>query len=415
MPPSFYLGPRKPKLELTSWEEVVIAAAAGVLDETQWVELKEKVPPASKPANLELARDLASLSLDGGLLVIGIADASGAAGEVVGTDLSGIETRVAQVASGRIAPPLSVTFDVFPKPDDAETGVLVVTVPASEAAPHMVDEKYWGRGAHGKRTLSDNEVRRLMADRQERAAGLIDRLRELPARLDPVDLDSGDGTDLGRLYVLVEPAAAAREPLTNLLGDKHMLELVIDGLGFRPQWTPSFELLNHMWPHPDGLAAASLTAEGKAGAGPGYLFILLGDDGGIQVSAPAARPLRREPDAPLVIFPGHLLEVVHGAIALAGHFAKQYTGYEGPWRVGLLGTRLRGLTASQAHTDFGYQRYSQFPSQEYLEIADTNTTEMAAHTPQVVARLTKRLLRGLSVERRFLPYENPRDFTSRSR
>jgi hypothetical protein len=57
MPPSFYLGPRKPKLELTSWEEVVIAAAAGVLDETQWVELKEKVPPASKPANLELARD----------------------------------------------------------------------------------------------------------------------------------------------------------------------------------------------------------------------------------------------------------------------------------------------------------------------------------------------------------------------
>ena len=40
---------------------VLAAAAAGVLDETHWVELKQAVPAASKPANLELAKDLGNL------------------------------------------------------------------------------------------------------------------------------------------------------------------------------------------------------------------------------------------------------------------------------------------------------------------------------------------------------------------
>lgn len=110
---SFYLGPRKPRFRAESWDDVVAAATAGVLDETHWVELKQAVPAANKPANLELARDMASLSVDGGVLIVGIADARGAAGDVVGTDLAGLQSRIAQVASGRISPPLPVTFDAW--------------------------------------------------------------------------------------------------------------------------------------------------------------------------------------------------------------------------------------------------------------------------------------------------------------
>jgi hypothetical protein len=57
---------------------------AGVLDETHWVALKQAVPATSKPVNLELAKDPASLSVDGGVLIIGIADARRAAGDVGG-------------------------------------------------------------------------------------------------------------------------------------------------------------------------------------------------------------------------------------------------------------------------------------------------------------------------------------------
>lgn len=101
---SYYLGPARDRWAPSSWSDVVSAAASGVLDETQWVEIKAALPPSSKPANLELARDLASLAVDGGLLVVGIQDDNGAAGKVVGTELSGLAERVDQVSRDRVHP-----------------------------------------------------------------------------------------------------------------------------------------------------------------------------------------------------------------------------------------------------------------------------------------------------------------------
>lgn len=68
---SFYLGPGKPVLRVTGWDDLVAAAQAGVLAETQWVELKAALPASASAANLELAKDLASLSVDGGVYIIG--------------------------------------------------------------------------------------------------------------------------------------------------------------------------------------------------------------------------------------------------------------------------------------------------------------------------------------------------------
>ena len=44
----------------------------GRLDEHAWCELKRELPPKSKASNLELARDLASLAVDGGSVYIGV-------------------------------------------------------------------------------------------------------------------------------------------------------------------------------------------------------------------------------------------------------------------------------------------------------------------------------------------------------
>ena len=66
-PHSFYVGPGKPLLRVTGWNDLVAAAQAGVLAETQWVELKAALPATANAANLELARDLASLSVDRGV------------------------------------------------------------------------------------------------------------------------------------------------------------------------------------------------------------------------------------------------------------------------------------------------------------------------------------------------------------
>jgi hypothetical protein len=391
-----------------TWGDVVTAAAAGVLDETHWVELKEAVPPSSKPANLELARDLASLSADGGVLIVGIADAKRAAGDVVGTELAGLETRIAQVASGRISPPLPVTIDVIAKPDEPGVGVVLVTAPASEGAPHMVDGNYWGRDAHGKRVLSDDEVRRLLTDRQTRAAGFAERLRAAPARLDPPDLG-----ERGRLYLQLEPAAAAPEPVSQLLDGRSVLEVVTPALRFRTTWHPSFDSTGFGVPHPDGLAGASTVTDSED-EGEDYFFVLLADDGAVHVSAPAVRRYGRTPDAPDVVSTGQLLETMHGAVAVAGHLATEHTGYQGGWRVGVLVTKLRGLLPSQSLNQLGFQRFLPYRSEEYVTTVQTTTREMTEATPAVVERLAKGLLRGLGVDRRFLPYDDPSEINLRS-
>lgn len=398
---SFYLGPRKDRLRAETWEDVVGAAVAGVLDETQWVELKEAVPASSKPANLELARDLASLSLDGGLIIIGVADAGGTAGQVTGTDLIGLETRIAQVATGRVNPPLTVLTDVIRKPGETDVGLLMVTVPASEAAPHMVDERYWGRGAHGKRVLSDDEIRRVMVDRQSRAAGFSERLQNAPTNLDPPDLGS-----LGRLYLRLEPAAVPAEPLGQALAGQHLRQITAPGLTFRPQWSPLLESLDYAVPHPEGIAAAS-TPPGANGDGVDYIFALLADDGTVQVSAPAIRPHGQAVDAPGKILPGQLLETMHGTLAVAGYLASEHTGYQGPWRAGVLITGLRGVLATQSSSDAGVRRYSPYPSEDYAATTATTTREMIEETSSVVNRLSARVLRGLGVASRFLPYTDP--------
>jgi hypothetical protein len=69
---SFYLGPAYPSVQISRWSDLVAAAESGTLAETQWVELKATIPASTSAANLEVARDLASLSVDGGLLVVGV-------------------------------------------------------------------------------------------------------------------------------------------------------------------------------------------------------------------------------------------------------------------------------------------------------------------------------------------------------
>lgn len=135
---SFYTGPGRPRLRVKGWAQLVNAARVGVLAETQWVELKAALPEAAAKANLEFGRDLTSLSVDGGVLIIGVRDPGDTADTVVGTTdpLEGLKTRVDQVAgSTRIQPPLHVQLSAIECPGDPARHVLLVDVPASPTAP----------------------------------------------------------------------------------------------------------------------------------------------------------------------------------------------------------------------------------------------------------------------------------------
>src|SRR5205823_2811755 len=85
--------------------------------------------------------------------------------------------RVEQVARSRIDPPLTVRSVGLLAAASSSDGYLLVAIPPSAEAPHMVDPSYWGRNDKTKYQLSDPEVARLHRLRREwerDAVGLLE-------------------------------------------------------------------------------------------------------------------------------------------------------------------------------------------------------------------------------------------------
>jgi hypothetical protein len=144
--------------------------------------------------------------------VIGVdEDDTGRAVALVPVELAGFAERLDQAALHRCDPPVTVRIDLLVNPVDEATGLLMVEVPASPLAPHMVDGRYYGRGDRGIRVLSDAEVvrlhqmRALEADRIERTLddAIADADRLLPE----------DSAKVGRLVIVAEPAPVQRPDL----------------------------------------------------------------------------------------------------------------------------------------------------------------------------------------------------------
>src|SRR5690606_7038134 len=96
-------------------------------------------------------------------------------------------------------------------------GCLLVAVPASPDAPHMVDHNYWGRGDTGKRKLDDIEVHRYMEERRLRGEQAESRLHSW---VNSPSHHQNTTTD-GRVYVVVAPRGGRADQFVDLmyLGD----------------------------------------------------------------------------------------------------------------------------------------------------------------------------------------------------
>ena len=406
---SFYMGPGRPALLVSTWGDLVAAAQAGVLTETQWVELKLALPATSREANLELARDLASLSVDGGVAMIGVRNPGRSAEDVQGNtdDLESLRSRVSQIATARVRPPLDVTLTTLQHPDGDGRHVLVVTVPASASAPHMVDHRYWGRSATGKRPLTDAEASRLWAQRRGARDDFEQRLRAVPGDVDQLWPQPGQ---LGLAHLLLEP------PLDNLAGRRssgmHTLD-VMNVASFRPSSAPGLKDLTRTLPHPDGHAFASFNQQDDVPEQQ-RLHLLVRDSGTLRLLGPATRQprLRSGELRPRYISVTYLMELTHQALELAVRFGRDHLSVSGTWTLGLHLDGLAGLHSAQAMS--GTMAPPQpFPTAEY-----TRTTTASAHQLQdqpaaVVEALLGDLARGLGLKGLF-PYSQPDQIQQRA-
>lgn len=142
----------------------------GLLAENHFVDIKRELPPP--PKNRDLAIDLAAFSVDGGVIFVGVDEDMKPAG-IAPIPLAGLAERIEQVGLASVDPPVRVRTHAIE--NGPGMGVLVVVVPSSPQAPHMVDGRYRGRGDKTNIVLTDADVTRIRAQVQ----GHVDDTREL--------------------------------------------------------------------------------------------------------------------------------------------------------------------------------------------------------------------------------------------
>jgi hypothetical protein len=181
---------------------------SGELRESHTLELKRDDYPVTEGGRRELAKDIAALAVDGGTLIIGVDEdkVTGRSTSLTPIPVLGVAERIDQITAYRVDPPLPVEIrDDLRDPDDSARGLVLVEVPASPQAPHMVDGRYCIRDNRTVRAMSDAEVVR---HHQLRARDTDVMDAELAAAVDT--FSATIGSDPGRLVAIAVPIPVQR-------------------------------------------------------------------------------------------------------------------------------------------------------------------------------------------------------------
>lgn len=196
------------------WADLELAI--GVQVESGSLDFKSALPPKGKIR--DLAKDAAAMSIDGGVILVGLAEEDGVATAITPIELKGAMERVQQVIDANVNPALPVEVTPLRAKESDEAGVLVITVPASWSAPHEYEGRFPARAGATTRYLGEREIEALYARRWELRqqgdlqAGL--QGHQLPPG---VRLDTG-GAAVGVMRLHVRPPGNVHLPLEPHIG-----------------------------------------------------------------------------------------------------------------------------------------------------------------------------------------------------
>ena len=434
---SIYLSANQPRWDPRTEADLQAAIDDGLLEESHYLDLKEKTP-SGKGDNKETARDLASFAIDGGTLIIGIGeDKENRRFSLTPTPLKGMAEKIEQIARSNTDPALSViTQEIAAEPgasdEDADTsvdrpddqaaeqapamGYLVVHVPASPVAPHMVDGRYYGRGDKTKHTLSDPEVIRL---HERRRAADRDALALLQAEIDE-DPIPAEIREQAHLFLVAQPLAGRDDMLLDLLSgpswnlqlDNFLLQANTPELG---SLIGKFEISPSLLDAGHGFRRGRGAARATPNIGEGRIFsptssyspedaveLRIHEDGGLRVflsrfSDAAPNDPRAEQqilDPAAVSYTRRFL-----ALVLA---AAEHAGYFGNWALAVGATGLRGGRAvPNPRVGFGFESRSRYDQDDYRAATAVTWAELNQNPGDITRRLVGALLRALDTEARY--------------
>jgi hypothetical protein len=182
---------------------VEAAARGGELAETSRFEVKEALPASKK--NVDVAIDVSAMTVAGGQLLYGLAeDEHGEPTVPKPIELKGAAERIGNVVSTSVAEVPAYSSQAFPLTDDPSRGFLLLSIPTSSRAPHMVivkgEGRYYGRSDKANRILLEDEVARLY---DRRAKWDVDREALLRRTIDATPF--APERDHGYLHAFIQP------------------------------------------------------------------------------------------------------------------------------------------------------------------------------------------------------------------
>ena len=197
-----------------SWVDLELAI--GVQVENTSLDFKSALPPKGKIR--DLAKDAAAMSIDGGVVLVGLAEEDGVATAITPIELKGAMERVQQVIDANVSPALPVEVTSLREKDGDEKGVLVISVPASWSAPHEYEGRFPARAGATTRYLGEREIEALYARRWElRQQGDLQAGMQGHQLPPGVRLDIG-GAAVGVMRLHVRPAGNVGLPLEPHIG-----------------------------------------------------------------------------------------------------------------------------------------------------------------------------------------------------
>lgn len=370
------------------------------MQESHFLDFKRELG-SSPQALKETARDLASFGLDGGVLIVGVGETSAGIFTLSPIPLQNASERAEQIADNRPEPSLHVRSSVIASVDRPGYGYLVIEVPPSPGAPHMVDGRYYGRSERTKRQLSDAEVVRLHAARKTSESVVYDALAQERDR-QPLPIPSTT------MFLVAEPLAAPAGIGRALVRGELRggLELISAAEAMVPERvasaSPNPHELNASVRRAKGIALTNL-ANGRvphqwmSGEDPTDIELQVSGSVRVLVSrlSYTANAPRIAGEVPFLIddLP------VAWAFRIIGYAARlaEVLPYRGPWGFGIGLDGLDGLRAHTGNSRFNSYQLPVYDEETYEAVTLANSTEIVEAPHQIAERLVGDLVHAFGI------------------
>jgi hypothetical protein len=383
----------------TTEAHIEAALRSGELAETHLLELKRDAP-SGRGERSEIARDLASLALDGGSLLFGIEEVKNENRfQLAPVELPNQVEALEQIAELRIDPPLTIRAKEIPASSSETSGYIFVTVEASPLAPHMVDGVYYGRGEKRRRRLGDAEVLRLHRRREEADGRVLAMLRQ---DVDADPIPAAEATQ-GHLFLVASPVTGSPTLAEDWVWDQTAMFEVFQSSSVKVpeslwRWAPTPRSAHQLVRRSHGQAWTSMP-DGSPMYEDGAVQVEFREDGSVHIFVGRLTATVSQRGLDLhTIMDGLVVAYVFRTIAWALRSAER-SGYAGAWDLGIAGTGMHGALGFSNTEHFSDYDSTTYAGSSYEAITQATKSEMASTPNSVTNRLIKRLLRSMHLER----------------